>query len=211
MPDPLGGLAYTWPFYAAAALGYLLGSIPFGLLLARLGGAGDIRAVGSGNIGATNVLRTGRRGLALATLLLDGGKGAAAALLAARYGPDMAVLAAGGAALGHCFPVWLRFRGGKGVATGLGVLLALAPAVGAAACLVWLAVAALFRYASLASLAAFAAAPLLAFWLADLQRAELAGFVAALVAFRHIPNIRRLVRGEESRISLSRGKGGAAK
>ncbi|NBB83976.1 MAG: glycerol-3-phosphate acyltransferase, partial [Alphaproteobacteria bacterium] len=127
MPDPLGDLSYTWPFWAAAILGYLLGSIPFGLVLTRLAGYGDIRKIGSGNIGATNVLRTGNRALALATLVLDSGKGAIAVLLAGWFGPDLAVLAGGGAMLGHTFPVWLKFRGGKGVATALGTLLAIAP------------------------------------------------------------------------------------
>ena len=207
MPDPLGGFAYTWPFYAAAVLGYLIGSIPFGVLLTRLAGLGDIRSVGSGNIGATNVLRTGRRGLAAATLALDAGKGAAAALLGAHYGPDTGVLAAGGVVLGHCFPVWLRFRGGKGVATGLGAMLGLVPPVGAAACAIWLGVAALSRYSSLAALCAFAAAPFLAWWLVDLQHAELGGFMAIVVIARHAGNIVRLVRGEEGRISLARKPG----
>ncbi len=119
MPDPLGSFAYTWPFYAAGVFGYLLGSIPFGLILTKLAGLGDIRAIGSGNIGATNVLRTGNKKLAVATLILDGAKGAVAVLIAGIYGTDIAVLAAGGAMLGHCFPVWLKFKGGKGVATGL--------------------------------------------------------------------------------------------
>ena len=204
MPDPLGSLAYTWPFYAAAVLGYLLGSIPFGLLATRLAGLGDIRKVGSGNIGATNVLRTGRRGLAAATLLLDAGKGALAAVLGARYGPDIAVLASAGAILGHCFPVWLWFRGGKGVATGIGVLLGLTPLTGAAVCVIWVVTAAAFRYSSLAAICAFLAAPPLAWWLVDLQHAELAGFMAILIIARHWRNIIRLVRGEESRLSLSR-------
>ena len=204
MPDPLGSFAYTWPFYAAAVLGYLIGSIPFGVLLTRLAGLGDIRAIGSGNIGATNVLRTGRRGLAAATLVLDAGKGAAAALLGAYYGPDTGVLAAGGVLLGHCFPVWLRFRGGKGVATGLGALLGLQPLVGVIACAIWLLVAGLARYSSLAALCAFVSVPVLAWWLVDLQHAELGGFMAVVVIARHAGNIVRLVRGEEGRISLAR-------
>src|SRR6266481_8355882 len=112
MPGLLGGFAYTWPYYAAAIAGYLLGSVPFGLLLTKAAGLGDIRKIGSGSIGATNVLRTGRKGLAAATLLLDGGKGAAAVLIAHHWGPDMAILAGGGAMLGHLFPIWLRFKGG---------------------------------------------------------------------------------------------------
>ncbi|MBT5191467.1 MAG: glycerol-3-phosphate acyltransferase, partial [Rhodospirillaceae bacterium] len=125
MPTPMGDFTYIWPFLATAAFGYLLGSIPFGLVLTRLAGFGDVRSIGSGNIGATNVLRTGNKGLAALTLILDGGKGAAAVLLAGMYGPDTAVLAGGGAFIGHLFPVWLKFKGGKGMATFLGVMLAI--------------------------------------------------------------------------------------
>ncbi len=207
MPDPLGSLAYTWWFYAAAILGYLLGSVPFGLILSRLAGLGDIRKIGSGNIGATNVLRTGRYGIALATLLLDGGKGALAAVLANRYGTDMAVLAAGGCIVGHCFPLWLKFRGGKGVATGLGILLVLVPTVGALACLVWIVSILLFRYSSLAALLAVIVAPIASYWLATPQMVEVAGFIAILVTLRHYRNIVRLVKGEEDRVSLSRRAG----
>lgn len=206
MPDPLGSFAFTWPFYAAFALAYLLGSIPFGLVLTRLAGLGDIRAIGSGNIGATNVLRTGRKGLAAATLLLDGAKGAVAVLIAARFGPDMAVLAAAGALLGHCFPVWLRFNGGKGVATTVGIWLGLSWPVGLIACGIWLAVAGVSRYSSLAALLAIAAAPLAAWKLEGPQFAELGAFVAVVVWIRHHQNIRRLLRGEEGRINLGGSK-----
>jgi acyl phosphate:glycerol-3-phosphate acyltransferase len=184
----------------AAAGGYLLGSISFGLFLSKLAGYGDIRRVGSGNIGATNVLRTGNKLLALATLLLDGGKGAAAALVAARWGEPASLVAAFAAVLGHNFPVWLRFRGGKGVATTLGVLLAMAWPAGLLACAVWLATAAAFRFSSLAALAALASAPLLMLWLADAPRAIVAALLALLGFARHHANILRLLRGEEPRI-----------
>ena len=202
MPDPMGDLSYTWPFLAAAALGYLLGSVPFGLVLTKLAGHGDIRQIGSGNIGATNVLRTGSKGLAALTVLLDGGKGAAAFWIAGLLGPDMAVLAGGGAFLGHLFPVWLKFRGGKGVATALGILIAACWEAGLLACLTWLAVAAAFRYSSLAALVSLAVAPAYMWYLADLQRTELAAFLAVLVFVRHHTNIRRLLKREESRIKL---------
>jgi glycerol-3-phosphate acyltransferase PlsY len=204
MPSPLGGIAFTWPFYAGALLAYLLGSIPFGLVLTKLAGYGDIRRIGSGNIGATNVLRTGNKPLAVATLLLDAGKGAIAVVIAREFGPDMAAIAAVGSFLGHLFPVWLRFKGGKGVATSAGILLALAWPVGAIALAVWLAMAMAFRYSSLAALAAAAAAPLLAWWLADPQRTQVILVLAALIFVKHHQNIRRLLRGEESRIRLSK-------
>jgi glycerol-3-phosphate acyltransferase PlsY len=182
-------------------LGYALGSIPFGLLLTRTAGLGDIRGIGSGNIGATNVLRTGRKGLAGATLLLDGAKGAAAVLLATWLGGAQAGLwAGGGAVLGHLFPVWLGFRGGKGGATGLGVLLAVAWPVGILCCVAWLATAKLARISSLATLTAFALAPLFAWALADGGVVKLSLAVAVLVFARHHANIRRLLAGQEPRI-----------
>ena len=187
------------------ALAYLLGSIPFGLVLTRLFGAGDIRKIGSGNIGATNVLRTGRKGLAVATLILDGGKGAVAVGLADYFaGPDAAVIAAGASVLGHLFPVWLRFKGGKGVATTLGVLLAIAWPVGVIACLAWLLVAFTLKYSSLAALVAIGVSPVAAWFLADEPRAILALFLAVLVFIRHHENIRRLASGTESRINLKK-------
>jgi glycerol-3-phosphate acyltransferase PlsY len=182
-------------------LGYLFGSIPFGLLLTRAAGLGDIRAIGSGNIGATNVLRTGRRGLAAATLLLDAAKGAAAVLLArALAGPDAALWAGLGAVLGHTFPVWLSFRGGKGVATGYGVLIAAAWPVGLLAGAVWLVMAKLSRLSSASALTSFALAPVLALLLADRASALMALAIAVLIFIRHHANIRRLLAGTEPRI-----------
>lgn len=203
MIDPISW-AHSWPYILSAfAGGYLLGALPFGLILTRLAGMGDIRAIGSGNIGATNVLRTGNKKIAAATLLLDGAKGAVAVLIAQHYGPDIAVVAAAGALLGHLFPVWLKFRGGKGVATALGISLALAPAVGALACATWLLAAALFRYSSLSALLALAASPLYMWWLADPQRTEFAIAMAVLVWIRHWQNIKRLATGVETKIKLS--------
>jgi glycerol-3-phosphate acyltransferase PlsY len=205
MLHPMGDLTYTWPFLAGAVLAYLLGSIPFGLVLTRLAGYGDIRQIGSGNIGATNVLRTGSRVLAASTLLLDAGKGVAAVLIARAFGPDMAALAAGAAFLGHVFPVWLGFKGGKGVATAGGILLAYAWPVGLAALGTWLLVAVLTRYSSLAALAAAVLAPLYA-WLVtrEIQPTEVVLFLAIVILLRHAGNIRRLVKGEESKIRLGR-------
>ncbi|MBI4969219.1 MAG: glycerol-3-phosphate 1-O-acyltransferase PlsY [Rhodospirillales bacterium] len=185
----------------AALGGYLLGSIPFGLVLTKMAGLGDIRQIGSGNIGATNVLRTGNKGLAAATLILDAAKGGIAALIAQALADPTAGLIAGLAAvLGHNFPVWLRFKGGKGVATSLGVLVAVAWPVGLAAIATWLATAALFRISSLAALLAFALAPIYAFFLVGRDPAILALLLAAIVITRHHANIRRLLAGQEPRI-----------
>jgi glycerol-3-phosphate acyltransferase PlsY len=182
-------------------LGYLLGSIPFGLLLTQIAGLGDIRGIGSGNIGATNVLRTGRKELAAATLLLDGLKGAAAVLIAdSLVDPDLALFAGLAAVLGHMFPVWLGFKGGKGVATGFGVLIAAAWSIGLAACAVWLLVAAITRISSLAALVAFASAPCVALIVEDFGVVKLAFTIAVLVYVRHQANIRRLLAGTEPRI-----------
>mgnify|MGYP000020276317 CR=1 FL=1 len=201
MPDLLGDFTYTWPFYAALVAGYLLGSVPFGLVLTRLAGLGDIRDIGSGNIGTTNVLRTGRKDLALATLILDSGKGGIAVLIAGHlYGQDMAIMAGTGAFLGHLFPVWLRFQGGKGVATFLGTVAAISWPAGLVACATWLVVALIFRFSSLAALAATAATPVAAWYLADPQRMEFTLLLAALVWFRHRENIKRLITGDEPKI-----------
>jgi glycerol-3-phosphate acyltransferase PlsY len=193
---------------ACVVVGYLLGSIPFGVIAARLGGVGDLRKVGSGNIGATNVLRTGRKDLAALTLIGDVGKGVVAVLAArALFGETAAALAGGAAFLGHLFPVWLKFQGGKGVATFFGVMLAVAWPVGVLAALTWMAVAALLRISSLAALVATAAAPLYA--LATDQIGAVAGlavFMAALIYVRHAANIRRLIKGEEPKIGKKADK-----
>ncbi|HYR64883.1 MAG TPA: glycerol-3-phosphate 1-O-acyltransferase PlsY [Reyranella sp.] len=181
-------------------LGYLLGSIPFGLLLTRAAGLGDIRKVGSGNIGATNVLRTGRKGLAVATLLLDALKGVAAVLIAHQVGELAAVGAAAGAVVGHMFPVWLSFKGGKGMATTLGVMWGLCWPVGAIACAAWLLFAAIFRYSSLATLLSIAVAAIAAWFLADHRAATLLTLLVPLVWARHHANISRLLKGTEPKI-----------
>jgi glycerol-3-phosphate acyltransferase PlsY len=188
-------------FLAALVLGYLLGSIPFGLLLTRSAGLGDIRKVGSGNIGATNVLRTGRKGLAAATLLGDALKGAAAVLLMFWiWGPNTAIVAAIGAVLGHLFPVWLKFRGGKGVATFIGCLIGLKLAAAAVFAAIWLVLAFATRYSSLSALVATAATPPVLWWLGERQMAEAFVFLAILLFWKHRENIRRLVAGTEGRI-----------
>ncbi len=199
--------SFALPYYAGAFLfGYLLGSIPFGLVLTRLAGTQDIRTIGSGNIGATNVLRTGRKGLAAATLVGDALKGSVAVWLATWFGgPDLGVLAALGAFLGHLFPVWLNFKGGKGVATYIGVLLALAWPAAIFFCVVWIVVAALTRYSSLAALIASAATPVFLWWYQDdLQNAELFLVLSVLLWIMHRGNIARLVRGREGKIGGSR-------
>ena len=190
------------PFALAFIVGYLLGSIPFGLVFTKLSGGPDIRSIGSGNIGATNVLRTGSKKLAAATLAGDMLKGTAAVLLAAHFiSLDAALIAGLGAFLGHLFPVWLKFKGGKGVATTLGMLLALAPTVGAAACAVWLVTAAIFRYSSLAALVAVFATPALAHIIyADPNLTGVCAIITVLVWFKHRANIQRLVKGEEPKI-----------
>lgn len=187
-------------FLIALLGGYLTGSIPFGLLLTKAAGLGDIRKVGSGNIGATNVLRTGRKGLAAATLILDGLKGAVAILLARQFLGDQDLVVGTAAVLGHLFPVWLGFRGGKGVATGLGVILAAAWPVGLACCAIWLIAAKFLKISSAAALTAFVAAPLLALLLSHQEHALMALLIALLVFWRHEANIRRLLAGTEPRI-----------
>jgi len=180
--------------------GYLVGSVPFGLLLSLAAGKGDIREIGSGNIGATNVLRTGSKGLAAATLLLDGAKGFLAVWLAWRYLPDAAPLAALGAVLGHCFPVWLGFKGGKGVATTLGVCLGLAWPVGLAYAVVWLALMGATRISSVGGMGAAVAAPVAAAATGHLDFVPVLAAIALIVLWLHRANIARLRAGAEPRV-----------
>ena len=200
MPDPISW-SYALPYYLAAlAFGYLLGSIPFGLIFAKLAGLGDIRKIGSGNIGATNVLRSGRKGIAALTLAADMLKGTLAVWLAGRFGPDPAIIAGLGAFLGHCFPVWLKFKGGKGVATYVGVLAALAWKGALVFAGVWLATAVITRYSSLSALIATLAVPIALYWMGDIQVAKLFVLMSALVWLFHRENIARLLSGAESKI-----------
>ena len=195
----------TWSALGALALGYLLGSIPFGLILTRFAGLGDIRAIGSGNIGATNVLRTGNKGLAAATLVGDMLKGTAAVLAAgAIWGPAAALVAGLGAFLGHLFPVWLGFRGGKGVATYLGVLAGLYWPAAVVFALIWLGVAAVRRFSSLAALAASFATPIVLLVLDDKDAAALFAVLMLILWQRHAANIQRLLAGTETRIGQKR-------
>ncbi|MDT2022664.1 glycerol-3-phosphate 1-O-acyltransferase PlsY [Methylocella sp. CPCC 101449] len=184
----------------ALAIGYLLGSIPFGLVLTKLAGTEDLRSIGSGNIGATNVLRTGHKGLAAATLLLDALKGTVAVLIGAQLGEHQAVIAGLGAFLGHLYPVWLKFKGGKGVATFLGCALGLAWPGALVFAVVWLGVAAATRYSSVAALAASLATPLALWLMGNGAAAELFIALAALLWFKHWPNISRLMEGTETKI-----------
>lgn len=208
--------------------GYLLGSVPFGLLLTKMAGYGDIRSIGSGNIGATNVLRTGNKKLAALTLFLDGAKGAAAVLLA-KFAMtfDASLYAAVGTFLGHLFPVWLKFKGGKGVATTLGIYFALLPILGAVSCLLWLATAIIFRFSSLAALVAVGLSPVIAWFLTRNFSATqtmddgsalwlvnhhlnvlpyICAFMALLVFYKHKDNIRRLLKGEEPKIGKKKNE-----
>ena len=187
-------------YAVALVFGYLLGSIPFGLLITRAAGLGDVRNIGSGNIGATNVLRTGNKGLAAATLLLDALKGTAAVLIAGHFSPDFGLLAGFGAFLGHLFPAWLGFKGGKGVATYLGVLLGLAWQGMLVFAVVWLAMAILFRYSSLAALAAAVVVPIALYFIGTPHIAGLFAVMSLIVIIKHHPNISRLLAGTEGKI-----------
>jgi glycerol-3-phosphate acyltransferase PlsY len=204
---PLSGpvVGFSPALIAAIAAGYLIGSIPFGLVLTRMAGLSDIRRIGSGNIGATNVLRTGNKSLAAATLLLDVGKGALVVLVVSRNWGFVGLMDAGlftglATVLGHNFPVWLKFRGGKGVATTMGVLLGSFFPVGAVACGAWLLTAAVFRYSSLAALVALTAAPVYAAWIGATPVALAAGALTLLSIFTHRANIERLIQGQEPKI-----------
>jgi glycerol-3-phosphate acyltransferase PlsY len=201
MIDP-GQVLTALPTWAIAfAFGYLVGAIPFGLIITRLAGTQDIREIGSRNIGATNVLRTGRRDLAAATLVCDALKGTAAVLAAFRFaGPDAAIAAALGAFLGHLFPVWLKFKGGKGVATFIGLLIAFAWPVALGFCAIWLIVAAATRYSSLSALIASAATPVMLWAFGEARAALLFTALAALLWVMHRANIARLMAGSEGKI-----------
>ena len=212
MPDPISW-SFAWPYMAAALVfGYLCGSIPFGLLLTRMAGLGDVRSIGSGNIGATNVLRTGNKKVAAATLLADILKGSVAVLVAGMFGPDTALVAGLGAFLGHLYPAWLKFKGGKGVATYLGVIAALAWPVAIVFAVVWLAVAFLTRYSSLSALCAMIAVPLSLYFqfpgflysgaaaISPVQAAQVTALMSVISIYKHRQNIARLLQGTESKI-----------
>ncbi|HRQ62127.1 MAG TPA: glycerol-3-phosphate 1-O-acyltransferase PlsY [Alphaproteobacteria bacterium] len=184
----------------AYAIAYLIGSVPFGLVLTKLAGYGDIRAIGSGNIGATNVLRTGNKLLAACTLVLDSGKGAFAVLLLPPLLGGLPIVIGLAAILGHCFPIWLKFKGGKGVSTAIGILLAALPLTGLAAFAIWLGMAFTFRISSLAALTATAATPIITLLLYGPFPALVTTLIAALIIWRHKDNIRRLLKGEEPKI-----------
>jgi acyl phosphate:glycerol-3-phosphate acyltransferase len=201
MPESMNWSLAAPYFVAALVIGYLFGSIPFGLLITRFAGLGDIRKVGSGNIGATNVLRTGRKGLAAATLVCDALKGTAAVVLMSwMWGPNAALIAAFGAFVGHLFPVWLGFKGGKGVATFIGCLIGLKPIAAVAFAIIWLGSAFITRFSSLSALIASAATPLVLWSLGERQMAEAFVVLAALLWWKHAENIKRLLDGTEGKI-----------
>jgi glycerol-3-phosphate acyltransferase PlsY len=200
MPEPIVSQMPMAVFFGVLLFGYLLGSIPFGLILTRMAGMGDVRRIGSGNIGATNVLRTGNRKLAAATLLGDALKGTLAVVIARQFGPEAAMVAGFGAFVGHLFPVWLKFRGGKGVATYVGVLLGLAPAMVLVFAFAWIATAWLTRYSSLAALIAAVVIPIVFLIRGDIRLTELFVVMSLITALKHRANISRLLSGTESRI-----------
>ena len=200
MPDPVSWSMDGPAYLAALAFGYLLGSIPFGLIFTRMAGLGDIRDIGSGNIGATNVLRTGNKKLAGATFLADAFKGIVAVLVARNYGPDIMVIAAFGAFLGHLYPVWLKFKGGKGVSTFVGVSFALYLPLGFFVAIAWLATAFLTRISSASALTAAALAPVFSWYMGQFQLMELGIVLAVMIWWKHQDNVRRLLAGTEPKI-----------
>ncbi len=200
MPDPISW-SLALPYLSAALVfGYLCGSIPFGLLITKFAGLGDVRSIGSGNIGATNVLRTGNKKLAAATLLADFSKGLFPAIVAQNWGPDVAVLAALGAVIGHILPIWLKFKGGKGVATYIGVLAGLFLPAALVFCATWLLVAGISRISSLAALVSLAATPAWLYYFNERQLMELFILLGIIIYITHHENIARLVKGRETRI-----------
>jgi glycerol-3-phosphate acyltransferase PlsY len=198
-----GNMPFDQTMIIAALFGYLLGSIPFGLILTKLAGMGDIRKVGSGNIGATNVLRTGNKFVAILTLILDGAKGAAALLITQAYAPEAALIAAFAAFAGHLYPVWLKFQGGKGVATFIGIVLAYEPVMAVICVLAWILTAAIFRYSSLASLVAAIAGAIYASLFLTNFAGSIFALIAILIFWRHSSNIRHLIDGNEPKIGKS--------
>ena len=191
-------------YVLTAIIAYLAGSIPFGLILVNITGAGNLREIGSGNIGATNVLRTGHKNIAIATLILDCSKGGVTVIVAQSHGLDLAVIAGVCSVVGHIFPIWLKFRGGKGVATVLGVLLAIAWQVGLAAVATWLIIAAIFRYSSLAAILALTLSTVYAWYLPDTNVSIMTTLIAGLSILRHKENMWRLIKGKESKIKLGK-------
>ncbi|AFX99630.1 hypothetical protein A1OE_1461 [Candidatus Endolissoclinum faulkneri L2] len=196
----------TYEFFAGFVVAYLIGSIPFGLIITRYFGLSDIRLIGSHSIGATNVLRTGHKSLALVTALLDSCKGSFVVMSGWQFGDSMAYLAAIWVVIGHCFPLWIKFKGGKGVATAIGVWLALATDIGVIVCLLWLIIAFIFRYASAASLAATTVAPLLAWNMGNPALAQAGIVIVSIIWLRHYHNICRIMAGCESKITLCKKK-----
>ena len=191
-------------YVLTAIIAYLAGSIPFGLILVNITGAGNLREIGSGNIGATNVLRTGHKNIAIATLILDCGKGGVTVFVAQSHGLDLAVISGVCSVVGHIFPIWLKFRGGKGVATVLGVLLAIAWQVGLTAVATWLIIAAIFRYSSLAAILALTLSTVYAWYLPDTNVSIMTTLIAGLSILRHKENMWRLIKGKESKIKLGK-------
>ncbi len=191
-------------YVLTAIIAYLAGSIPFGLILVNITGAGNLREIGSGNIGATNVLRTGHKNIAIATLILDCGKGGVTVIVAQSHGLDLAVIAGVCSVVGHIFPIWLKFRGGKGVATVLGVLLAIAWQIGLTAIATWLIIAAIFRYSSLAAILALTLSTVYAWYLPDTNVSIMTTLIAGLSILRHKENMWRLIKGKESKIKLGK-------